>query len=103
MGRSSATLKCQELQLTILRAELCPLFLDPTPNSKGLRSPYQELISWVWLDSDSGSDSGKAVRVELALVLAMVKMCCPVFSSRTGHPKAEPGPRPQRPGLLYCG
>lgn len=46
----------------------------------------------MWLGSNSGSDSGKAVRVELALALAMALVWLPASSFSTGSPKSKPGP-----------
>lgn len=57
---------------------------DPTPSSKRLLSPQLELFSRVWLGAHSGSDSGKVVRAELALALAMAVVWLPASSSRTG-------------------
>lgn len=68
-----SALKCQELQLAIPQAGLRLLLHDPSSNSKLLLSLHQELISWVWLGSNSGSDSGKAARVELVLALARAR------------------------------
>lgn len=84
--------KCQKCQLAILQAGLRPLFPGPTPNSKLLPFLQQEFISSVWLGSNSGSDSRKAVRVGLAVALAMAVVWLPVSSSRAGSPKSKPGP-----------
>lgn len=84
--------KCQECQLAILQAGLRPLFPGPTPNSKLLPFLQQEFISSVWLGSNSGSDSGKAVRAGLAVALAMAIVWLPASSSRTGSPKSKSGP-----------
>lgn len=45
-------------------------------------------VAW----SNSGSDSGKAVRAGLAVALAMAVVWLPASSSRTGSPKSKPGP-----------